>query len=53
MIKSGSRENEAINRHGQQDMQDAAAGVVWHAILQQTFLLCGKRTHSDNNKSIT
>lgn len=43
-IKSDRRENDAIKRRDKQETSEAAAGVAWHTVSQQTFFI--SRTHS-------
>lgn len=48
-IKSSTGENDAIKRRGNREMREAAAGVTWPAVSQQTCSPVG-RVHSNNIK---
>lgn len=36
-VKSNARENDAIKRHSKHKVCEAAAGVLQHTVLRQTF----------------
>lgn len=47
-IKSTTRENDAIKRHGKHKVYNAAARITWYTVLQQTIFQSRKSTRQNN-----